>query len=825
MADSDLWGSLGYSAPTSSEGTSDADALKAIVERKAQQYGIPSDLADRLVTKESAYNPRAKSPKGAMGLTQLMPDTAKTYGVADATDPETNVDGGFHYLADLKAKYGDWPRALAAYNAGPEAVDKAGGVPNIPETQAYVKAILGAPDGKPPAGGLWDSLGYTGEAPKDTAAPDTIQFTGLNAHSTPQQTQTWTTLAKAGVLDKNAPPGTAHQPYGIQPGFTEKDVPPGAYYVPPEGGVKRAPGGKDTESATAKAGEGALMGAGDVLASLSHVMPGTDDSTIKSSLLAHQMLYGARLGGDTSAGAGRFTGQLLASAPLVGGAAEGAVPLIARVSPQAAAFISGSAGGWKGAGLASKLLRVGSLAEAGGNVGAGTAALTSSANPEPLPQQIASGYAGGALVGPVAPAFSAVGRGAGRLVGSLVRPLTAGGQENIVSGVLGDVSGGSAISPDLTLHVPGVEPTLGEASGNAGVATLERNIRANPRVAQRFAERAAQNDEARVNAFRSLSGDKDSISALEDAREAATSGAREAALKAQTQPADVKPVLDTIDAILKGPEGKRKEVVSVLNDVRQNLHDAQGNPETSAELLYGVRKDINDLLSGKASQQRGSAQLAASQLKQVRDALDQSIEAVAPGFKKYLSDYANLSKPIDEQRFLQGLNITDTSGKITLSGITRALKKIDAEQAKPGANEAKSITPQTYAGLKAIRDDLARASNIDLGKSRGSPTVQNFVTEGIAKAAGIPSDLANVLGVHPKAGAVMGLGKLLYGSKNPQVLDRLATRLLDPANAPAPVAAAPSNKLLSAAGKAKRLATPKPAAVAGLLANRLTAPQ
>lgn len=181
MAD-DLWGDLGYKAPDSQKApavTSGPDpALKALVASKAAQYGIPADIADRWVHAESAYDPKATSKKGARGLTQLMPKTADTYGVKDVEDPEQNVEGGAHYLADLKAQFGSWDKALAAYNAGPGAVTKAGGVPDYPETQAYVKTILGD---QPAASGdddLWANLGYD---PKTTpAAPvvDGAKFTG-----------------------------------------------------------------------------------------------------------------------------------------------------------------------------------------------------------------------------------------------------------------------------------------------------------------------------------------------------------------------------------------------------------------------------------------------------------------------------------------------------------------------------------------------------------------------------------------------------------------------------------------------------------------------
>lgn len=109
----------------------------------AQQHGIPEDLFLRLVQQESGWNPGAVSHKGATGLAQLMPATARRLGV-DATDPRQNLEGGARYLRMMYNKFGDWRLALAAYNAGPEAVGKYGGVPPYAETTAYVRSILGS---------------------------------------------------------------------------------------------------------------------------------------------------------------------------------------------------------------------------------------------------------------------------------------------------------------------------------------------------------------------------------------------------------------------------------------------------------------------------------------------------------------------------------------------------------------------------------------------------------------------------------------------------------------------------------------------------------
>lgn len=108
----------------------------------ARKHGVPEDLYARLVQTESGWNAEAVSPKGAVGLAQLMPDTAARLG-ADPTDPVENLEAGAQYLKAQYDRFRSWRLALAAYNAGPEAVEAYDDVPPYPETQAYVVAILG----------------------------------------------------------------------------------------------------------------------------------------------------------------------------------------------------------------------------------------------------------------------------------------------------------------------------------------------------------------------------------------------------------------------------------------------------------------------------------------------------------------------------------------------------------------------------------------------------------------------------------------------------------------------------------------------------------
>jgi len=116
--------------------------IKEKVRCYARKYGIPENLFLNLVKAESNFNPKAVSSKGARGLCQLMPDTARMLGVKNVFDVDENLEAGAKYLKMLYKKYKNWKLALAAYNAGSGAVDRYGSVPPYEETQNYVRRIL-----------------------------------------------------------------------------------------------------------------------------------------------------------------------------------------------------------------------------------------------------------------------------------------------------------------------------------------------------------------------------------------------------------------------------------------------------------------------------------------------------------------------------------------------------------------------------------------------------------------------------------------------------------------------------------------------------------
>lgn len=115
---------------------------EGIIEQASSRFGVASSLIKAVIKTESDFDHRAVSHKGAKGLMQLMPETAGAMKVKDPYDPEENIFGGTRYLSRLLVRFKDIKKALAAYNAGPDLVEKYHGVPPIPETRMFVQKVM-----------------------------------------------------------------------------------------------------------------------------------------------------------------------------------------------------------------------------------------------------------------------------------------------------------------------------------------------------------------------------------------------------------------------------------------------------------------------------------------------------------------------------------------------------------------------------------------------------------------------------------------------------------------------------------------------------------
>jgi soluble lytic murein transglycosylase-like protein len=141
---SSVAGATGAYTPVESAGGESGGEYEALIDQAASRNGLDPAVLHGLIQQESGFDPSAASSAGASGLTQLMPGTASSMGVANAMNPAESIEGGARYLGQLMTQFaGNTEDALAAYNAGPGAVEQYGGVPPYAETQSYVSKVLG----------------------------------------------------------------------------------------------------------------------------------------------------------------------------------------------------------------------------------------------------------------------------------------------------------------------------------------------------------------------------------------------------------------------------------------------------------------------------------------------------------------------------------------------------------------------------------------------------------------------------------------------------------------------------------------------------------
>lgn len=450
---------------------SEGSDYAALIADAETRHGIPKGLFNAVVTIGERSGPSAVSPKGAMGLAQLMPGTAREMGVRDPTDPAQSIEGGAKYLKQqLDAHKGDARLAVAAYNAGPGAVAKHGGVPPYRETQDYVARVLGpggyqmqddveaffgspqaatAPQAAAPQAASQQFLQTVGAssasaAPQGSESASSKFLAGVGAtksagpvNSYPinaetgqalltAQQKTYRERAAKNLIDINAQPGTIGLPYAQ---VAKGKVPPGpgVFYVDIDGVLQQTPGKPVTGGEAF--GAGVVQGARDVNASINNLagaidervpvskglnkLIGFDADTARATDFANREGFEARYQDSRAGLGGRIVGQVGASTPLMLAGGELAAPLV-RGSGAVGEFLAGRAGG-------NLLTQTASRAAQGAIQGGEGAALTSSQSDKPLGEQVATGAALGGVLGPAVPAVvGAVARGANRLTQSPV---------------------------------------------------------------------------------------------------------------------------------------------------------------------------------------------------------------------------------------------------------------------------------------------------------------------------------------------------------------------------------------------------------------------
>lgn len=777
--------------------------LDAELAQTDKLLGLPAGFSRAQIQVESGFNPRAVSPAGAQGLAQVMPTTLNTLSQRagrelDPFNPQDAVHIQREVMRENLGKFRDPAKAAMAYNAGWDQSRW-----NNPETQAYVGKIRKAMDGgsmmAQAADKVMSAVSGTANATdlsakvkqaKDAGYSDDDIFAHLG------QSAGFADKVKQ-ARDAGYSDADIRQHFGLsggKPAMVKTSAPAPAKKE--EGGVLEGAAnfarGVGQSVVDTVAGTGQFIG--NAYVGAVNAIPGLKDTQYAKDITRNaeetnavirqqEQEYQAATPDSTAAGVGRVGGNIALGLLSGGGKAiKGGANLGQKIAY--------NLGGGPGSQSAGRL--VGASAGSG-LVGAATGAITPVTEEGDYTQNKLAQIAMGAGVGAALPGAAAAVGGAGRYVGrtarSLVEPFTEAGQNRIAGRLLGRFAEGGPTTGNAAELIPGSQPTLAQATGNAGLATLERGIQSGtPQGANAFAERQAANAAARSGALEDAIGGRADLLA---ARAERASNAADDYLKTHIGI----PVANTEYAALKETPAFRSAFAraqamarnaggtvetTVQNRANANLGGAAGRPETyvSGQGLHNIKVALDDQINEAA--RKGKTGQAIN-LRGVQQRLLNLMDREIPGYADARAAFAEASRPIDAMKFLQGMNLTDAQGNITLAKVQGALRKIEQQRDLPGIREAKSITPEQIQFLTSLRDDLLRQANSGAGRSIGSNTFQNLATNNILENA-LPGPVRALMGGSSgPVGTLAGkAGNLIYGGSNEAIQNRLLDMMMNP---------------------------------------------
>ena len=278
--------------------------------------------------------------------------------------------------------------------------------------------------------------------------------------------------------------------------------------------------------------------------------------------------------------------------------------------------------------------------------------------------------------------------------------------------------------PDPTEYIPGTKPTMAEIAGDPTISVLQKKTRQSNDAP--FTAQEKFNNQVLIKHYEDMAGTASDVAALSEARAKQAEANLQAAF-GNKAPVDAEPVAQAIETILNDPRAKENTALQQhIAPLLDRLYDENGNLKSDPEQLYGLREDVRRMTMKPSMAATPTLQHVTGQLNQVKNALDAVIEQGAPGYAKYLADYAAASRPIDAMELLQSYRpkLAGTDGMLTLNNVQRMMRDIVKDRQSRTPNPAQSIDDATMTKLWALRDYLRRRNNIDLGKPRGSDTSQ-----------------------------------------------------------------------------------------------------
>jgi hypothetical protein len=344
-----------------------------------------------------------------------------------------------------------------------------------------------------------------------------------------------------------------------------------------------------------------------------------------------------------------------------------------------------------------------------------------------------AGALGAGMIAPGGPTLSTTQR-ALAAPSAIVKPFTREGREVMVGNVLRSV----ATDPDRAIAnlqqaqstVPGLRVTTAAGARDPGLAAAETPIRALDQSGA-FPSVLSANQQALMDSFRRLSGRPGSIESAEAKRSSITAPMRESAF-ANAQPVSVEPIAAAIQGITSNPATQRQTVDQAMGYV-SSLLARRVDPETGTinpMALYSVRKDITDAMAGKLSGDLANLRLARGQLADLLPVIDSTIESGAPGYQRYMQQFAKSSSAIDQMRLLQGIESRVTTGQPNLMtgepvlAASALRRQLAAKSEEIGAQ----LSPAAQRRLDNIINEINRgqAATAPGVKAPGSNTFQNM---------------------------------------------------------------------------------------------------
>lgn len=782
-----------------------ADDLERHYERAGEYWGVdPSLLRAVHMVEDPGGDPDAKSRAGAVGHMQIMPATAQSLGI-NPHDPAQSIYGGARVLRENLDRYGNVPDALRAYNSGTDRT-KWGN----PETMAYPQKVaaqyaglqqsddpfagpgIASPEEKKAINNsnAFDSMfGKSGDAKEQKPSGSSDPFNSVFGHEID------TSLPQRAHAHQGTWLGNLREFARATDDAAQNEIHRGALFV-----ASKIPGLKHAMAGTSLDLEGrrAALDAADKILASSHpnaVGAGRalakTEAGVMGAMIANPLL--AAGGGEAAAALGGGAGRAvqagtnlligngglpvrIASGALQGGTLaglEGENPLWGAAAGALGVPVlegAGSALGYAGRKLGNAASSVinhlappvgGNALDAAASTGeAPSIAAEAGSTGSPIPSTEAASAETAAEGGSSSGGMTQVPPESIRM-GLFSKPKDA---EKLAQLILEDSQKGGPVQL-VESKIPGVHLTASQATGNPGLALIERQRRAaNPNL---FTAREQENTAARNAYAQKVIGTPEQLEAAEAARSAAEEQHREAAFENE-QPVDVTPIRQHLARLIDDNAGRETVQTPLINVLRSINAVADKDGMAMPGKIWNVRKYMGDIVAPRARGTASDGHAAVAQLLDLKPTVTDAINSGAPGFDRYLQQYEELSRPIDAMRHLQSANLTNANGDVNLSKLDTYVKDIRRNRMKPGIRDSDSVTDEQLQALEDLRDDFRLEMRKDLGKARGSDTNVNLFTNSkmLDMAQGAAAKIAGAAGV--------GLGGVLTGGLDGGLLAAVA---------------------------------------------------